>query len=162
MRRLILIAVLVLGLPLGALAQGYTTPPTLQAFQATGLTLPYTAGIATSAGLQQTILAGSVVLTDNQGQCNPPQFAACNFVYWPGSGTILLNTTLPATASVPGAQVIGYVTTAGGKITNIVTGNTTYNVPDGVPIPPGGMRLPVCNALITKFCQASTGSLSGY
>lgn len=152
-------------------AQAYSTPPTLQAFQAgvttaTTLTLPYTIGIVQVGGAQQIIQPGSVALTDNMYACNAPQYAACNFIYWSGVGTGLLTTTSPQTAFAAGNAIVGFVTTTGGVIVNVVTFFQATELSDNllpINVSPsnGGLRLPVCNALLKQGCQAPLGSLSG-
>ena len=148
-------------------------PPVVQAFAATGLSMPYTQGAGTIGGYQQYIPAGSVVLTDNQYSCIAPQFAACNIIYWPGFGQVLLATTLPAAAFAAGTTVIDFITTGGGIITGVTSASQGIPVPAGVPIPqwfnpsasgalPTGLRLPVCNSLLRSGCQVNAGTLSGY
>lgn len=163
MRRILLVLALLLA-PVVASAQGYSGPPVMQAFQATGLSMPYTPGAITVGGYQQTVAAGSVTLFDNQvGPCAAPQFANCNIVYWNG-GTTLAVTTSPNVAFAPGTMPIAYITTGGGAILTVVTSNLSMNAPDGAVIPPTvGLRLPVCNALLKQGCQQPLfGSLNGY
>ncbi len=166
MRRLscTLIGLLALGATLTA--QPYSTPPTLQAYLATGLTLPYTIGTVYNGGFAQTIQPGNVTLTDNMTNCRAPQYAACNLVYWNGSSTALSITTSPTVAFSSGTAIIGFVTTSGGAIVNIVSfaqasqgsGNL---VPAGTPTT-SGLRLPICNAIINQGCQGAVKSLNGY
>ena len=171
MRRLFLLLAVLLT-PSLAWAQGYTTPPTLQAFQTTNLTLPYTAGLVTVGGSQQQINAGTVTLANNQTRCLSPQYAACNFVYWAGIGVALSTTTSPQTAFAAGNAIVGFVTTAGTTITNVVYFSQAANVSDNL-VPAGvalggnsGLRLSLCNAIraysLYSGCQITTGSLSGY
>lgn len=141
--------------------------PTLQPFQATGLSMPYTTGTVTVGGLQQVINAGSVTLTDNQNNCSAPQFPACNFVYWAGSGVTLSTTTSPQVAFAPGTAIVGFVPTTGGVVGSAVyfsqAGNMSDNlIPAGVIVGSTGFRLPLCNLLLKTNCQVATTSLSGY
>lgn len=174
MRRLVLFVVgltLIVSVPARAqvVTPPYSTPPTMQAFQATGLSMPYTIGIGTVGGSQLVIPAGTLTLTDNQYSCAAPQFPACNIVYWPGVGTTLLVTSLPQTAFLTGTSVVAYITTSGGAITGVTTAAATLQIPGGVPVlgwynaaNTGGLRLPICNSLVKAGCQANSGSLSGY
>lgn len=159
-----LIGLLVLASVAGA--QPYSSPPTLQAFQATGLSMPYTAGIVQVGGTQQVIQLGAVTLTDNMGSCTAPQYAQCNLVYWNGNSTTLSVTLVPQVAFSPGNAIVGFVTTNGGAIVNVVTFSQASMlndnlVPTGTMIG-GGLRLPICNAILKQGCQPSLGSLNGY
>src|SRR5712692_7162576 len=98
MKRTVLLLACLLGVATSVFGQPYSGPPTLQAFAATGLSMPYTTGTVTVGGFQQVLVSGTIVLTDNQNDCYAPQFAACNIVYWPGSGSVLLSTTSPLVA----------------------------------------------------------------
>lgn len=160
-QRLLVLVWVVLG-PVALFAQGYSGPPTLRVFAATGLSLPYTVGTVTVGGFQQNINAGSVTVADNQSDCTAPQFVSCNLIYWPGSGVTLLSTTLPLTAFASGNVVVGYVTSANAVVVAVVTPNLTLSLPAGIALPTVGLRLPICNSLIMQGCQAGTKTLSGY
>ncbi len=176
MKRILLLIACLVGLTTGVFGQvvpPLSGPPTVQAFAATGLSLPYTQGAGTIGGMQQYIPSGTVTLVDNQFSCIAPQFAACNIVYWPGAGQVLLSTTIPAVAFAAGTSVIDFITTGGGAILGVTSASLGIPVPAGVPIPqwfnpsasgalPTGIRLPVCNSLIRVGCQVSAGTLSGY
>ena len=174
MQRILRLLAITLGVLAGSISAHAQSIPTLQAFQATGLSMPYTAGTVTVGGTQLSIPLGAVVLTDNQTSCTAPQFMACNFVYWNGINTSLSVTTSPSLAFAAGNAILGFVTTNGGVIQAVTyfsqAGNMSDNlIPAGVTLGgPGGIRQPVCNALTTRTytlysgCQLPTGSLSGY
>jgi hypothetical protein len=162
MKRLLLAVGLVWLATGEGLAQPYGGLPVLRA-PTTGLTLTYATGTVTVGGWQTVLPLGSITVADNRYSCSAPQFAACNLIYWAGTGTALLTTTDPTVAFTPGMAVVAYVTTRGGVVVNIVYPPTsTQLVPAGVVTSSGAMRLPLCNSLLTQGCQAATKSLSGY
>lgn len=118
----VLLATLVGGLVLLAQGSSFQAPfPILTANGATGLQVNNAAGKIAVGGLIQPIAAGTVTTTTNMTSCQAPYYSACNFVYWPGTGTALATTTAYETAYAPGNVVIGFVTTTvGGNISTIV------------------------------------------
>ena len=148
-----------------ALAQTppYGTPPILRA-PASGMVMTYTIGTITVGGWQIIIPAGSVTILDNEYSCNAPPYPACNSIYWAGPGLSLSSTTDPRVAFSPGVAAIGFVTTKGGVVQNIVYRPTsTQMVPPSLVGATIGLRLPICNAVLKTSCQvAIQGSLSGY
>ena len=91
--------------------------PTIVKHAATGLQVDYSAGKIAVGGLIQSIVAGNVTVTDAMTSCQAPTFSACNFLYWPGTGTALSTTTAFATAYASGNLVVAFVTTTGGNVT---------------------------------------------
>lgn len=162
------LAVLIWALLAGpSVAAAQTTPvysamPTLRQPD-TGLVITYNVGAATLGGFQQVIQSGSITVADNKQNCQMPQFVSCNIVYWPGTGTTLATTLYPATAFQAGNVVAGYVTTYNGNVTGVYTPALTSQLPPGMAVTNSvGLRLPLCNAVLKKNCQAAVNTLSGY
>jgi len=81
----------------------------------------WTAGTIGNGGHAVSITAGSAALTTTEGDCSAPSFAACNFLYWPGSGATLAVTNTLATAIASGNALMALVETSGGTaVTNIM------------------------------------------
>lgn len=143
----------------------YSNPPIMQAFQTTNLVLPYTSGTIIASGGVVVIPSGTVTLTDNEQFCAPPQYVACNVVYWKG-GTTLSVTTVAAEAFTPGQSVVAVVTTRGGQVLSVLTAGQLSTTSDNftpvrTPVN-NGLRLPLCGNVLTVGCQQPTGSLNGY
>lgn len=138
-----LLAALVLAGPVGTVldrlagdvyAQGYSgAVPNVSAAAGTSLDVTYTAGTVTVGGAQNSITAGTTSLAASQTSCAAPAYTACNFVYWPGSGTAITDTTTFATAFAEGNVVIAFCTTTTDDV-NVCTPaswnlpNTSYSV----------------------------------
>jgi hypothetical protein len=113
---------IVLAAPAQGQGSAYPTSPTTVApavsWPASGLTLTYTVGTIYQGGTAYSITGGTLTMSTNQTSCAAPAFSACNFVYWPGSGTALLTTTSYSTAVVSSNVILYYVTTSSaGNIT---------------------------------------------
>ena len=93
---------------------GAFRPPTFQAGVYPALN--YTAGSINNGGHAQAIAAGSVNVATN-ASCAAPSFSACNFVYWPGSGSSLSITSTLGTAISSGNVLVVMVETDGGGTT---------------------------------------------
>lgn len=105
------------------LAQGYSgAAPVVSPHSGTSLRAVYTAGTITYGGGSQSITADATGLltTDSKTDCTAPAYAACNFIYWPGSGTALATTTVLETAFKPGNVVVAFVTATGGDISAVI------------------------------------------
>lgn len=131
-----------------------------------GLTVAYTSGIVNlGGGPPITIPSGTVTLVDNQTVC-VGSYSACNIVYVNGGTLTVATTSSIPTAYTAGNFVIAFVTTSGGKVTNIVS-STSPQIVGGTP-PPGftvassGLRLPLCTAVLQQGCQAAIKTLSGF
>lgn len=121
-RALLVSVALACGLCRSASSQGQSLAapfPALTAHAPTGLQLDYATGKIVAGGLLVNITGNNLTVADAQTNCQAPAYAACNLVYWPGTGNSLLSTTVPATAWASGNVVVGYVTATGGNIAAI-------------------------------------------
>ncbi len=111
-------------------AQGYSgAAPNVSPATGTSLNVNYTAGTITSGGATQAITAATgLATTASQGSCAAPAYSACNFIYWPGSGTALLATTSFATAFASGNVVVAFVTTDGTDVLAVTP--ASWNLPN--------------------------------
>ncbi len=102
--------------------------PLITKHSGTGLQVDYTTGRIAVGGAIQTITSGAVTVTNSMTDCQAPTYLACNFLYWPGSGSALATSTNYRTAYASGNVVLAFVTSAAGNITAVT--------PAVVPIPP--------------------------
>jgi hypothetical protein len=85
----------------------------------TGLQVNYTAGKIVVGGTIVSLVSGNVTVTDAMTDCSAPSYLACNFVYWPGTGTTLATTTSVGTAYAPNNRILAFVMASGGNISSI-------------------------------------------
>lgn len=127
----------------------------------TGLGLNYTAGVVYQKGNANAITAGSVTLAGSETTCSQAGILAgsCNIVYWPGSGSALLATTVYPTAAANGNEILYFCSaSSGGSITGCAIATedllgaipATYN--DGL------LMVPVSNCAFTPTTTAFTTS----
>jgi len=106
----------------------YNAPPNVYYPGPTGLVINYSGGIIMQGGAVNTIVPGTLTVSNTQTSCAAPAFTACNFVYWT-SGTALLTTTTYSTAYAPGNVVVAYVTSTGGNVTLVTFPGPSPSVP---------------------------------
>lgn len=153
-----LLAALLLVQATGLHAQGssFAAPsPLVSRHGPTGLQVDYATGRIAAGGLIQTISAGNVTVADAMTDCQSPRFLACNFLYWPGTGSSLLTTTNYRTAYLPGNVVITLVTTSSGNVTGVTPALANIPTTSWVGaywVPPGA-----CQTIVSGNATGTNG-----